>query len=198
MSSLEGHFVFHSTVCYAPFIPYGVMCVAKIIKMEERATKVCIRYYLSGSVSILRYQTFSSGSPAYFLFRRSKLHAVDAKRCHCICLFRMTDTRVVVGEHDVSEDDTENIYRKYYNITHYFIAPGYWNNNTVKVNDIALLRLERKISISQNVRPICAPDTEQLYAYWRCVMAGWGNIESKTQIFSASVFALFEWSRSNV
>ena len=47
-------------------------------------------------------------------------------------------------------------------------------DTTTHVNDIALLKLAKKVTFSASVRPICVPEEDQSYDNRQATVVGWG------------------------
>lgn len=94
-----------------------------------------------------------------------------------VCLSRLNETEVVVGEHKYRE---ENPKRRYFNVSQFIVHDKFRLSPNGSVDyDLALLQLDTDIVMSDEVRPICAPNPEKRYGHRRSILAGWGYTEGK-------------------
>merc|ERR1712051_524292 len=100
-----------------------------------------------------------------------------ATAAHCVDLqYRRHFDRITVslGDHNVQVyDDTKNVFRKLKRIVR---SPQY-DNNFIN-GDMALLKLEKKVTFSDTIRPACLPDDPtETYGYKSGIITGWGYTE---------------------
>ncbi|XP_077563968.1 transmembrane protease serine 9-like [Haemaphysalis longicornis] len=79
--------------------------------------------------------------------------------------------KVRVGEHDQSVLEGEEIQ---VNARQIFKYPNYQGYN----NDIALIKLAKRVRLSRRVRPVCLPRSGELFEGQNCVSTGWGATTS--------------------
>lgn len=64
--------------------------------------------------------------------------------------------------------------------------------NSAKYNDIALLRLERSVPISQYVRPACLAETFNDATAGKALASGWGRLQHRGQPSTALMKVVLE------
>ncbi|KAH8024323.1 hypothetical protein HPB51_022442 [Rhipicephalus microplus] len=79
--------------------------------------------------------------------------------------------KVRVGEHDQSVLEGEEIQ---VNARQIFKYRGYQGYN----NDIALIKLAKRVRLSRRVRPVCLPHRDEVFEGNNCVSTGWGATTS--------------------
>ncbi|KAL1426432.1 hypothetical protein MTO96_003432 [Rhipicephalus appendiculatus] len=79
--------------------------------------------------------------------------------------------KVRVGEHDQSVLEGEEIQ---VNARQIFKYRGYQGYN----NDIALIKLAKRVRLSRRVRPVCLPHRDERFEGQNCVSTGWGATTS--------------------
>nr|XP_050035767.2 transmembrane protease serine 9-like [Dermacentor andersoni] len=79
--------------------------------------------------------------------------------------------KVRVGEHDQSVLEGEEIQ---VNARQIFKYHGYQGYN----NDIALIKLAKRVRLSRRVRPVCLPHRDEVFEGKNCVSTGWGATTS--------------------
>jgi len=92
--------------------------------------------------------------------------------------------RVVLGDHDLSRTyDAEHVD---FRISHIINHPNYDTHN---INfDFALVRLEKKVSFSSHIRPICLPKNDRYtYEGKAAIASGWGRMNNTYQIYSTTL-----------
>ncbi len=96
---------------------------------------------------------------------------------HCVANFRPEQLAVAVGLHRLSEPLTRD--------NTYFVSEIIVNRNynpQLISNDIALIRLKRRITYSSKVMPVCLPTSDPSPVYnQRVVITGWGSITGSTK-----------------
>ncbi|ROL48139.1 Granzyme M [Anabarilius grahami] len=92
------------------------------------------------------------------------------------CWTRCELLTVVVGAHDLRKSKSSDHIRVKSSILH----PNY--NPSTFENDIMLLKLEKKVRIKKNVKPISLPKKEEdIKAGTPCAVAGWGLLRANGQ-----------------
>ncbi|XP_041475891.1 uncharacterized protein LOC121424322 isoform X2 [Lytechinus variegatus] len=99
---------------------------------------------------------------------------------HCVELYV---DRVVFGNTYLTSDSDAEVSVE---VADVFIHPEYDIYNIL--NDLALIRLAEPVTFSDYVRPAClAESSDELNAYRRCLIAGWGIIQEGTDPLSPSL-----------
>nr|CAA11132.1 chymotrysin [Lumbricus rubellus] len=93
---------------------------------------------------------------------------------HCMVGESPAGVSIVVGEHDSSANVAPN--RVSHNVDSIFIHPDY--SARTSENDVSVVKTSAVIAISDNVRPICAPEPGNDYVYYKSHCAGWGSVNS--------------------
>lgn len=88
------------------------------------------------------------------------------------CKQDVSQFRVVVGEHDVTQRDGEQRVTPSQWISH----PQY--NSNSQDNDFAIIRLSEDVTFSDTVMPVCMPDTGKNYDNVPATVTGWGTRSS--------------------
>ncbi|RZB70352.1 uncharacterized protein BDFB_004195 [Asbolus verrucosus] len=94
---------------------------------------------------------------------------------------------VILGEYDI-RNETDCIYQRYgedcadppqvFSAKDYVIHPNY--NSSTMINDIAIIRLDRKAIFSDYVRPICLPPSNfNMQGNETFTISGWGRTETE-------------------
>lgn len=84
---------------------------------------------------------------------------------------------MVLGAHfRLDTVPTEEVYE----VIDIIIHPDY--DSSQSSSDIALLELDRAIVVDENIRPVCAPDPDDLYEGTTCEISGWGTLSSGSQV----------------
>jgi len=63
-----------------------------------------------------------------------------------------------------------------YNVVTITVHPDY--DSSVHSSDIALLELETPVLVNENIRPVCAPDPDDVYEGTTAEISGWGTLSS--------------------
>ena len=63
-----------------------------------------------------------------------------------------------------------------YDVMTIIIHPDY--DSSMFSNDIALLELDTAVVIDENIRPVCAPDPDDVYEGTTAEISGWGTLTS--------------------
>lgn len=79
---------------------------------------------------------------------------------------------VRMGEWD-TQTTTEFLPHEDYSVTSIAIHPSFRNGSLW--NDIALLKLDRKVEFRPNIESICLPQTTEIFDGQECVATGWGK-----------------------
>nr|XP_020463957.1 tryptase-2-like [Monopterus albus] len=81
---------------------------------------------------------------------------------------------VWVGSHSLQRKS-----EKYMNIGSCILGPGYYRHSSYYVNDIALVKLRKKIKFKENVQAVNLPTTEDTFGpSSECWIIGWGHVEN--------------------
>ncbi|KAK2155598.1 hypothetical protein LSH36_236g04044 [Paralvinella palmiformis] len=92
---------------------------------------------------------------------------------HCVVGDQPGDFTVVLGAHfrqDTIPSEVE------YNVVTITVHPDY--DSSVHSSDIALLELETPVLVNENIRPVCAPDPDDVYEGTTAEISGWGTLSS--------------------
>lgn len=117
---------------------------------------------------------------------------------HCVYGYETDDAWVRVGDHDNS-DQGDTDYDNIQTIKVKKVLVHRMYNHETTVNDIALLRLERRLDFSKyggTVSPICLPTEASTYYGEKVIVAGWGllsdggNQASKLQKVELEVLSM--------
>lgn len=92
--------------------------------------------------------------------------------------FRGNVSHVLVGEYILERDD-EDARPLLLKVVERIVHEGFKLSS--KYNDIALLRLERNVPISQYVRPACLAETFNDATAGKALASGWGRLEHRGQ-----------------
>jgi trypsin len=93
---------------------------------------------------------------------------------HCVDGDTPNQVLIVVGDH--KRDDASNTFRQSINVVQIHMHPNYDSRNLY--NDVAVVKLATPITFNENVQPVCAPDSANLYTYRLSQCAGWGTLSS--------------------
>ncbi|KAI5646906.1 trypsin domain-containing protein [Phthorimaea operculella] len=97
---------------------------------------------------------------------------------HCVKGFMWFMIKVTFGEHDRCNSTAQPETR--------FVLRAIANKFTLTNfdNDIALLRLNEKVPISESIQPICLPalNTKDLYVGVKAVASGWGTLSEEGKV----------------
>lgn len=87
---------------------------------------------------------------------------------HCVDSHEKELLSVVIGSNYLQENN-----QLFYNISEVIIHPSYKDNQ--KLNDIALLRLSKRLDFGQNISSICLPNSSDASAIFNqnVVVVGW-------------------------
>ncbi|KAG6462729.1 hypothetical protein O3G_MSEX013430 [Manduca sexta] len=97
------------------------------------------------------------------------LHILTAG--HCITFgVHYRDLSVYIGMHD-RLDASYSVLRVKYGIKH----PKFTSNAVRDINDIAILTLEKKLTFSDKIRPLCLPRKDMHFHAMPLTVAGWGK-----------------------
>ena len=84
---------------------------------------------------------------------------------------------IVLGEHDMKTSIADG-QKQTATIKQIFIHPGYDHQSPAKLNDIALIRLNRAAEWSEFVQPACLPPADgNLFSGVLATVSGWGKTE---------------------
>merc|ERR1712110_61215 len=92
---------------------------------------------------------------------------------HCLAPFTKEKIKVTLGEYSFDQDDETSVQEKI-GIRNMKNHEKY-NDKTFE-NDIALIRLDRKVQFSKSVYPICLPPKGTDFTDTRAFVVGWGTI----------------------
>lgn len=85
--------------------------------------------------------------------------------------------KVVFGRHNVSD-----LYRGVdVKLRDYILHDDFESYEDYDVNDIALLRFEKKLEINRHVKPICLPNPASDYSGRGATISGWGKIREDSR-----------------
>ena len=93
--------------------------------------------------------------------------------CVCVCrhLFPYPWLYVVVvGEHNITKMESTQTTHELEKI---YVHPEY--NNVTNNNDLALLKMKKRIRFTREVSPVCLPDSDDPLNYYDCMVTGWGK-----------------------
>ncbi|ELU03725.1 hypothetical protein CAPTEDRAFT_153798 [Capitella teleta] len=94
---------------------------------------------------------------------------------HCVEGRDPSNLRVVIGEHDRSDDENEN--REVRDVELFFVHEQYGELTSYDA-DIALMKLTEPIEFNEDIQPVCAPETENNYDHYFSQISGWGSLMS--------------------
>ena len=103
---------------------------------------------------------------------------------HCVYGYENEDTWVRVGDHDNS-DPGDTDYHEIQTLKVKKIVVHRQYDDVTTANDIALLKLERRIDFSSyggTVAPICLPKTADTYYGEKVTVAGWGLLQENGDV----------------
>ncbi|KAI0216120.1 Ovochymase-1 [Lamellibrachia satsuma] len=90
---------------------------------------------------------------------------------HCVHLFPYPWLYVaVVGEHNITTIESTQTTHELEKI---YVHPEY--NNVTNNNDLALLKMKKRIRFTREVSPVCLPDSDDPLNYYDCMVTGWGK-----------------------
>ncbi len=78
----------------------------------------------------------------------------------------------IAGEHTLNDQEGPETY---HNITQFIRHPDY--NASSGEYDIALVRFDTPLVLTENIQPICLPDAGEDYLHEKGVVSGWGTEE---------------------
>lgn len=92
---------------------------------------------------------------------------------HCIYRLETKYLRVTLGAYNLNQPTSSEIV---VGVNKYFIHPLYVQN-LHPTNDIALIKMERKVKLSWSIHPAClpVPDQPESTDYFDCWITGWGE-----------------------
>jgi len=92
---------------------------------------------------------------------------------HCVDDLLLSKIRIRIGEWDFSStsEPHKNVERK---VTKKIVHPDY--NFFTYENDLALLKLEKRVNFQDNIIPICLPANDDLLVGEMGTVAGWGRL----------------------
>jgi len=79
---------------------------------------------------------------------------------------------VRLGEWD-TQSTSEFLPHEDFNVKSIVAHPSYRNSSLW--NDIALLKLDRKVIYKPNIESVCLPSTKEIFDGMKCVTTGWGK-----------------------
>jgi len=90
---------------------------------------------------------------------------------HCVKGINHQRIKLIIGDHDrtIHESRQETRY-----IRQVFIRPDF-EKKTFN-NDIALIKLDREVTFSNSIRPVCLPNTDRSYNNQFTTVVGWGKL----------------------
>ncbi|XP_066486488.1 LOW QUALITY PROTEIN: serine protease 53, partial [Tiliqua scincoides] len=109
----------------------------------------------------------------------SDLWIVTAAHCFSeIDDYRLSKWSVVLGRLKLKGRQVQGLER---NVTEIILHPDY--TDFKKGKDIALVRLSKPVSFSNDILPICLPFTDHRFAFGtQCWISGWGDISSNASL----------------
>ncbi|XP_071945875.1 trypsin-like [Antedon mediterranea] len=98
---------------------------------------------------------------------------------HCIGTKKpkVENYEVVLGAHERDAIDSN---QKSYGVSNVFLHENY-NDRTLD-NDIALLKLDSTVQFTKYISPVCLPDKDLQSYKAECVVTGWGDTETSSEI----------------
>lgn len=99
----------------------------------------------------------------------------DVKQMFSLCRQPQPNTRrsmAWIGSHSLRKASV-----RYMGIQYFITHPGYKVSNNGYVNDLALVRLKKKITFSKDVAPVRLPNPSDTFSTSsNCWIIGWGNV----------------------
>lgn len=98
----------------------------------------------------------------------------DLKQMFSLCRQPQPDTRrsmAWIGSHSLQKASV-----RYMGIRYFISHPGFKVSNNGYVNDLALVRLKKKITFSKDVAPVRLPSPSDTSTSSNCWIIGWGNV----------------------
>lgn len=80
-----------------------------------------------------------------------------------------------MGAHDIKVDGEMYSVEKIYMHNHWQVEESH------DLQDMAIYKLDRPLNFSDNVRPVCLPNSAEDYTGVLAYVAGWGTIDTDTQ-----------------
>jgi len=90
---------------------------------------------------------------------------------HCVKGISQRRIKLILGDHDRRENEPAQETRT---IEEIFIRQNFVKKTFN--NDIALLKLNREVTFSQYIRPVCLPTTDRSYNGQNTTVVGWGKL----------------------
>ncbi len=90
---------------------------------------------------------------------------------HCVDGSNPQSLAVVVGLHNLYSYEAENVFF----VENLFVHNGYSNLNSIVKDDIAILKLNKKIRKSDTISTICLPWYDDFLVGSNVLISGWGN-----------------------
>jgi hypothetical protein len=91
-----------------------------------------------------------------------------------VCVSRVVaNVSIVVGDWQRS---AESSVRQTLDVEKIVQNSGY-NSRTME-NDVSVIKVASDIVFNENVGPVCAPDPDNLYTYYKSQVSGWGTLVS--------------------
>jgi len=99
----------------------------------------------------------------------------------CVEYFQTSEVAIYVGAYETVAKNSKLDPNNVYFVEEIKIHPD-WNTNTIR-NDVALIKLNRHISYTNTISPICLPPPSDSAAVLgkKLVLTGWGDDETKQQ-----------------
>merc|ERR1712061_130635 len=90
---------------------------------------------------------------------------------HCVKGINPRNIKLVIGDHDRTETEP---FQEIRTIERVFIRPDFVKRTFN--NDIALIKLNRKLQFSDHIRPVCLPKLDRSYNGQNTTVVGWGKL----------------------
>lgn len=123
---------------------------------------------------------------------RSSINA-EKHVCLCICFARKLKpnyrrSMVWVGSHKLQKGSA-----RYMAIYSAVLHPQYQAVGNGYVNDIALIKLTKKLTFSDDVRPVSLPSVDDTFgSSSECWITGWGNVEKDGKLYTYSFVHIYD------
>jgi secreted trypsin-like serine protease len=158
------NFICSQRPCGCPNYIYGKSSSAKIVGGKE-----ALPYTYPWLVALTNRQTTDSFCAGFIISSNAILTAA-----HCLQGRNPYQVQILAKVHDLRQFNGER-----YDIDQWFIHPEYLYNDTMYLNDIALIKI--KNSFTSDLRSCCLPSLQSsIYprANTKAVISGWGKLTS--------------------